>query len=92
MLQALASRLQEQFPEAVVTLHLVTPNYSVLDVVLGEQLFELEWEAGQGFGVTHVTEDKSFTRGSDAGFDEASIAENYLLQQLAAIADIHREE
>ena len=87
-LQEMVSRLQARFPAAVTNLEPLGPNDLTLTVVLGDQLVELDWSASEGFGVTHVTEDKSFTRGSDAAFTDAADAEKYLFQQLAAIADV----
>ena len=92
IIQEVVSRFQEQFPAAVTTLQPLGPNALTLAVVLGDQLVELDWSASEGFGVTLVTEDKSFTRGSDAAFTNAVDAEKYLAQQLTMIAGLHQED
>ena len=86
----MVDRLQERFPSAVTTLQAWGPDSLTLDVVLGDQLVELDWSASEGFGVTLVTEDKSFTRGSDAAFTTVADAERYLTQQLALIAGVYQ--
>lgn len=88
-LQQIANQIQEQFPAAVTTLQPMGPNALTLAVVLGDHLVELDWHPSAGFGVTLVTEDKSFTMGSDAAFTDAADAEKYLVQQLTAIAGEH---
>ena len=90
-LQEMAGRLQQQFPSAVITLEPMGPNDLTLDVVLGDQLLVLDWFP-EGFGVTLVTENKSFTRGCDVAFTDAADAEEYLVQQLKAIAGVRQED
>ena len=54
----------------------------MLDVIVNDDFYVLEWYETEGFGVTLVTEQNSFTRSSDAGFATLHDAEQYLLAQL----------
>ncbi len=55
----------------------------MLDVIINGEFYVLEWYEAEGFGVTFITEENRFTRGSDAGFATLHEAEQYLLAQLA---------
>ena len=84
--QQLSERLQANFPRAKLFLDIFGQTGAVLNIVLNQELYEIEWREQEGFGVTHVTDEKSFTRGSDVGFDKMPEAEQYLVAALAAIA------
>ena len=85
-LQELTAILKARFPEAQVSLDVFGRTGAVVNVVLRDELYEMEWREAEGFGVTHVTEDKYFTRGSDVGFDDMAEAEQYLMARLWEIA------
>ena len=75
--------LKQKYPNARVALSLFGSHGAMLDVIVNGEFYVLEWDEAEGFGVTFITEENRFTRGSDAGFATLHEAEQYLLAQLA---------
>ena len=84
--QELGERLRTMFAAAQVTLDIFGQVGASLYVVLSNEAYEMEWREHEGFGVTHVTPDKYWTRGSDTGLDKFAEAEQYLVAKLLEIA------
>ncbi len=63
-------------------LHVFGSHGAMLHVTVKDKLYLLEYVEAEGFGVTLVTEEKSFMRGSDVAFTTLHEAEQYLLAQL----------
>ena len=81
----LAELVRRRYPPATAAVGHRSSGRIVLDVVLGERLFVLEYFPGEGFGVDEVADEEAFLVGSRNVFDDAIGAGVCLLKLLDGV-------
>lgn len=82
LLKQLCGRINAHYPDARLELHLFNSGNAMLHILIKDELYVLEYVEAEGFGVTRVTDENGWMRGSDVCFVTLQEAEHYLFARL----------
>ena len=85
-LQKLIGEIAEHYPKARIEFDPLPSGVCVLDVWVGDRMFEMEYHPKRGTGVSEITEQTVPFSGHDHGFESLPAAIDFFKERLAEAA------